>query len=181
MAKKIKLIIGSTRENRMADDVAAWVIEQAKLNNDIELEVIDLKKQALPFFNAPIPPLYAPDTSEAGKAWAEVIGSADGYIFLTPEYNRSVPASLKNALDYLVAEWKEKPAAIISYGWIDGGQNATKHLKDILAWLKVEVAEPQLAIHFKAELMNDSQRLQDSHEAFEPHNGELANVFKALA
>jgi NAD(P)H-dependent FMN reductase len=181
MAKNIQLIIGSARQNRMADDVAAWIIEQAKQSEAINLEVIDLKEQNLPFFDSPVPPLYAPNESPAGKAWAEVIGRADGFIFLTPEYNRSIPAVLKNALDFLVAEWKEKPAGIVSYGWTDGGKNAALHLKDVLGMLKVEVVEPQIALHFQPEIMDENGKLRDSHEAFAPHNEDLSTIFSSLS
>src|SRR5690606_17347786 len=98
MAKNILLIIGSTRQNRLASSIAPWVIDQAKQEPGINLEVVDLKDENLPAFDATTPPSYAPvDTPEA-KAWAAKVAAADGFIFLTPEYNRSVPSSLKNAL-----------------------------------------------------------------------------------
>lgn len=181
MSKNIQLIIASTRSNRMADQIASWVTTQAAKNNDINLEVVDLKKVNLPKFDTPIPPAYAPiDTAEA-KAWAEKIDSADGYIFLTPEYNRSIPAALKSALDYLVAEWKEKPAGIISYGWIDGGQSASNHLSDILGWLKVGVAETNAALHLKAEIMNEQGAIADIDKAFAEYEPVVADLFTHVA
>ena len=125
MSKNIKLVIGSTRQNRVGKSIASWIEDKLANNSTITLETIDLKEENLPIMDSPIPPAYAAVDTEAAKAWSRKIRTADGFIFLTPEYNRSIPASLKNALDYLVTEWKDKPAIIVSYGYIDGGKNAT--------------------------------------------------------
>lgn len=180
MAKKIQLIVGSTRQNRVADDVLTWLVPQLQTRTDMELEVVDLKEESLPFFDAPISPLYMPDESEAGKRWGEKIGSADGYIFLTPEYNRSIPASLKNAIDFLAAEWNEKPATIMSYGWIDGGQSAARHLTEILQWLHVEVAEPQVHIKFESDMVDESRKIIDAPNALRAYNDTLAQSLDTL-
>lgn len=169
MAKNIQIIIGSTRENRLGAQVAGWVKAHAKANEGINLEVIDLKEENLPFFNAATPPSYAPDTSPAGLAWGEKIARGDGYIFVTPEYNRSIPASLKNALDFLVAEWKEKPGAVVSYGWIDGGASASKHLHDILSWLKVATAESCVHLKLSGEIMAEDGSIADVDAAFKDY------------
>ena len=181
MTKKIQLIVGSTRQNRAADAILEWLVPQIQTNTDIELEVVDLKAEDLPFFSAPVSPMYAPDESDAGKRWAARVAPADGYIFLTPEYNRSVPAALKNALDYLVAEWSEKPAAVISYGWIDGGKSAAGHLTDILNWLKVTVVEPQVHVKFEAEMMNEQGQIANAAESFKSYNAQLAETLEAVA
>lgn len=181
MTRKIQLIVGSTRQNRAADAILTWLVPQIEATADIELEVVDLKTEDLPFFNAPVSPMYAPDESEAGKRWAARVAPADGYIFLTPEYNRSVPAALKNALDFLLAEWKEKPAVVVSYGWIDGGQSAARHLTDILDWLKIATVQPQVHLKFEAEMMNEQGQLANAVEAFTPQNEQLAQALKQLA
>lgn len=181
MTKKIQLIVGSTRQNRAADAILEWLTPQVQANNDIELEVVDLKTEDLPFFNAPVSPMYAPDESDAGKRWAARVAPADGYIFLTPEYNRSIPAALKNALDFLVAEWKEKPAAVVSYGWIDGGQGAAKHLTDSLNWLKLTVVEPQVHLKFEGDMMNEQGKVANPSEAFASYNTVIAAALTELA
>lgn len=181
MPKNIQLIIGSTRQNRSAGDIAPWLQAELSKNTDLNVEIVDLKEQNLPFFESAVPPLYAPDESEAGKAWAEKIAQADGFVFLTAEYNRSIPAALKNALDFLVPEWKEKPAGIVSYGWIDGGQSAATHLKDILNWLKVSVIEPSVAIKFAPELMNEQSRLADPATALSAYSEQIAAMAQDLA
>lgn len=165
MAKKIQLIIGSTRENRVGAQVAEWVATHANKHGDIDLEIIDLKEVNLPFFNAATPPAYGPDTSDAGQAWAKRIDQGDGFIFVTPEYNRGIPAALKNAIDFLKAEWEHKPAVVVSYGYIDGGAGASKHLHDVLSWLKVATAESTVSLKLTQDMMG-ATGIKDVHESF---------------
>lgn len=156
MAKKIQLIIGSTRDGRNAPVVADWIQQKAAKHEELDIEIVDLKDIDLPFFKAATPPAYGADTSDHAQSWAKKISEADGYIFLTAEYNRSIPASLKNALDYLVAEWNNKPAVVVSYGFIDGGMSANKHLHDILSWLKVTTVDTTIGIQLKQEMFGES-------------------------
>lgn len=179
MTKKIQLIIGSTRQNRVGAQVADWVKRNAEKHEGIEIEVIDLKKENLPFFDAATPPLYAPDPSPVGKAWAQKIDRGDGFIFVTPEYNRGIPASLKNAIDFLVAEWKEKPAAVVSYGWIDGGQSASKHLHDVLSWLKVATAESTISLKLTEEIMGETG-IKDVDAAFADYVAVLESAIEEI-
>lgn len=181
MAKNIQLIIGSTRQNRIGGQIADWVKRHADAHEDLNIDVVDLADVNLPIFNAPVSPMYAPDDSDAGKAWGEKISQADGYIFVTAEYNRSIPASLKNAIDFLYAPWLNKPAAIVSYGWIDGGASASKHLHDILSWLKMDIAEDQLHLQFAPEIMGEDGKVADIDSAFAGKVNALNNALKELA
>ena len=180
MAKNIQLIIGSTRQNRLGTQVAEWVKKHAEANSDVNLEVIDLKEQNLPVFDSAISPMYAPDDSPAGKAWAETIGRADGYIFVTPEYNRSVPAPLKNAIDFLYGPWNGKPAAIVSYGWIDGGSSASAHLEDILSWVKLSISESKVALKLTPEIMSEDGSIKDADTAFADHVAVIESAVEEL-
>lgn len=146
MTKSLTILIGSTRTNRLGLGVAEWVSEQAKAAGFDAVELLDLKEIALPKFDTPVPPMYAAvDTPEA-KAWAQEITAVEHLLVLTPEYNQSIPASLKSAIDYLSAEWKDKPTAIVSYGYMGGGANASKHLREILAFLKTDLVDATAAI-----------------------------------
>jgi NAD(P)H-dependent FMN reductase len=160
MSKKLKMVIGSIRQNRNGLVVAEWLVSQAKAAG-YDLEILDLKEINLPKFDSAVSPMYmAVDTPEA-KAWAAQIADAEGLVFLTSEYNRSIPASLKDAIDYLYREWNGKKASIVSYGWIDGGASAVKHLTDILNWVKVEIQGPEVAIKFTPETFNESGQFND--------------------
>lgn len=180
MAKNIQIIVGSTRQNRIGGQVAEWVKTHADSHEGISFEIVDLAEVDLPFFNSAVSPMYAPDDSVAGKAWSETIEKADGYIFVTPEYNRSIPASLKNAIDFLYAPWLTKPAAIVSYGWIDGGASASKHLHDVLSWVKMDIAEDQVHLKLHADIMSENG-ITDTDAAFEGNVDSLNNAIKELA
>lgn len=181
MPKNIKLIVASTRQNRIGGQIADWVKSHADKHEDLNVEVLDLEKENLPFFDAAVSPMYAADESEAAKAWGEKIAEADGFIFVTPEYNRSIPASLKNAIDFLYGPWLTKPAAIVSYGWIDGGASASKHLYDILSWVKIDVAEDQVHLKFLPEIMTETGKVADIDVAFKEYETSLNAAFSEVA
>ncbi len=130
---KLAVVIGSTREGRQSDKVAKWVDKAAKTNN-IKSEIIDLKDFEMPFFNEAISPRYNPERKPVKEvqAWLDAIKKFDAYIFITPEYNHSVAAVLKNALDYLTDELYHKPTAVVSHGSV-GGARAATDLKEILS------------------------------------------------
>ena len=127
MMLKIGIIVGSTREGRVSPQVAAWVKEQGS-TRDLDLEIVDIKTYDLPLLG----------TGDAPKLpdFQAKIGSLDGFVFVTGEYNHSIPASLKNALDYIRDEWANKPAGIVSYGSV-GGSRAAEHLRGILGELQI--------------------------------------------
>ena len=176
---KTTLIVASTRQNRIGGSIAEWLKRQAD-ETDIELNVIDLQEVNLPAFDAPIPPAYAPNDSEHGKAWAKQISESDSFIFLTPEYNRSIPSSLKNAIDYLVPEWKAKKAAIVSYGYVDGGANAAKHLTDVLNWLKMDVSPEQTHIKLSQDFFDKAGAFENIDESLAEYSQPVTAAVRAL-
>ncbi len=130
---KLAVVIGSIREGRQSDKVAKWIDKTAKSNN-IKSEIIDLKDFEMPFFNEAISPRYNPERKpiKEVQVWLDTIKQFDAYIFVTPEYNHSITAVLKNALDYLTNELYHKPVAIVSHGSV-GGARAATDLKEILS------------------------------------------------
>ncbi|KAI2792406.1 NAD(P)H-dependent FMN reductase LOT6 [Penicillium oxalicum] len=122
----------------------------------ITFSILDLAKQSLPLYDESVIPARLPAhdptphyTRPHTRAWSATVQSYDAFIFVTPQYNWSVPASLKNALDYLFHEWTGKPAGMVSYG-SRGGSKATDHLRGILTGLKMRVVNtaPALAIKY---------------------------------
>lgn len=113
---KIAIIVGSTREGRVTDKLATWVANEAAMH--AEVETLDLRDYPLPFFNEQIPPRYNPNRQADPQvhAWIEKVAEFDGYVIVTPEYNRSIPGVLKNALDTLGNEIADKPVAIVGHG-----------------------------------------------------------------
>nr|WP_167315839.1 NADPH-dependent FMN reductase [Exiguobacterium sibiricum] len=126
----IGIILGSTREGRLSPQVGNWVKELADKRGDAHYTIIDIADYKLPL-------LGEKDGDASGAAaWSEAIAVQDGFVFITQEYNHSISASLKNALDYLRVEWNNKAAGIVSYGSV-GGARAAEHLRGILGELLI--------------------------------------------
>jgi NAD(P)H-dependent FMN reductase len=141
---KIAIILGSTRPGRKGKSVADWVAEKAAARTAAEYELVDLADNPLPHIDEALPPTMGQYAGEHTKAWAEKIGSYDGFMFVTPEYNHSTSGVLKNAIDYLYAEWNNKAAAFVSYGSV-GGARAIEHLRGITSELKIAHVRQQLS------------------------------------
>jgi NAD(P)H-dependent FMN reductase len=134
----VAVIAGSTRPGRRSQGVARWVLEHARAREDgVTFELIDLAAQALPVFDEPLPPAYGQYEQPHTRRWAQTIARFDAFVFVTPEYNRSVPGVLKNAIDFLYREWHDKAAGFVSYGMDAGGARASEHLRLILGELQV--------------------------------------------
>jgi NAD(P)H-dependent FMN reductase len=131
---KLGIIVGTTREGRMSLRQAKWVLKTAMKMEDVEAELIDLKDYPMPFFDEPVSPRYNPDRKidPAAVPWLKKLDSFDAYVFVTAEYNHSIPGVLKNALDYVTWEIQRKPVAIASHG-AAGGARAQIMLKVILS------------------------------------------------
>ena len=141
---KIALIIGSTRTARFADIPAQWMLKQAQARTDMTVELVDLRDYNLPFFNEMASNAYMPSTDAQALAWQKKIGAFDGYIFVVSEYNHSVSAALKNALDQAYVEWAHKPMGAIAYGSM-GGARALEHLRNIA--VELQMAPVRNAVH----------------------------------
>jgi NAD(P)H-dependent FMN reductase len=114
----IAVIVGSTRQGRFAEKPAAWILEHVQKRN-VEGRLLDLRDYPMPFFDeaaTPATPGRAPYSNDVVKRWTAEIAVADGFVFVTPEYNYGPPAVLKNALDWVYPEWNRKAAAFVSYG-----------------------------------------------------------------
>jgi NAD(P)H-dependent FMN reductase len=127
---KIAIIVSSTRPTRFADVPTAWIKTQAEARGDMDVEVVDLRDHPLPFFAEMASNAWVPSQDPAAVAWQKKIGEFDGYIFVLAEYNRSITAALKNALDQAYVEWARKPFGAIGYGSM-GAANALGHLQNI--------------------------------------------------
>ena len=127
---RIAIIVGSTRPTRFADIPLNWIRARAEARGDIDVEVLDLRDMGLPYFAEVASNAWAPSQDPQAQAWQKKVGGFDGYIFVLAEYNRSITAALKNALDQAYVEWARKPFGAIAYGSM-GGANALAHLQNI--------------------------------------------------
>ncbi|MEO8590391.1 MAG: NAD(P)H-dependent oxidoreductase [Flavobacteriales bacterium] len=142
---KIAIVLGSTRPGRKGEAVAHWVLELAKRRTDALFELVDVKDQDLPMLDEPGSPSQGLYTKEHTKAWSARVAAFDAFVFVTPEYNHSTCAALKNAIDYLNKEWANKVAGFVGYGAV-GGVRAVEHLRQIMAELQVATVRAQVGL-----------------------------------
>ena len=142
----IAIVAGSTRPGRKSIGVARWVAGVAARRDDATFEVVDLADFALPLLDEPVPAHSGPDYAHPyTRAWSDKIASFDGFVFVTPEYNRGTSGALKNALDHLYVEWNNKTAGFVSYGFL-GGTRAVEQLRLTMGELQVAVVRTQVAL-----------------------------------
>ncbi|MEU1623700.1 NAD(P)H-dependent oxidoreductase [Streptomyces sp. NPDC005722] len=152
---KIAIILGSTRPGRNGAAVADWVLDIAKQRSDAEFELVDLADYPLPLLDEALPPAFGQYQNDHTKAWSAKIAEFDGYVFVTPEYNHSTTGALKNALDYLYAEWNNKAAGFVGYG-SGGGIRAVEHLRLIASELQIATVRAQVALSLLTDFENYS-------------------------
>jgi NAD(P)H-dependent FMN reductase len=160
---KLQVIIGSTRPNRVSDRVAKWVANEAKNLPDSTVEIVDLMNYDLPLLDEPISPQYNPDRKPNPVAvrFLTKLSEADAYVLVTPEYNRSYSAVLKNALDYVDFQFKQKPVALVAHG-STGGAQAVSHLRGVIpGLLAVSVPQAVFLVGRVDEFMDESGKLND--------------------
>ena len=141
---KIAVIIGSTRDSRFGPKPAQWVFELAQKREQLDVELVDLKEFDLPFFNEKASNLWVPSENPKAIAWQNKVGQFDGYIVVTPEYNRSMPASLKNAFDQAYNEWNRKPIGFVGYGTV-GAARAIEHARTTAT--ELQMVNVRSAVH----------------------------------
>ena len=160
---KIAIVLGSTREGRVSKDVGYWVLKKSE-SLDVEYEVVDIADFDLPFYGT------SSEQTNVSK-WNQTIEQYDGFIFIVPEYNHSIPGVLKNALDSARDAWADKSAGIVSYGSA-GGARAAEHLRGILSELQIA----SVRSHILLSLFDDFENFS----TFTPrdiHNDNLKALF----
>ena len=132
----VGIIMGSTRPGRKAESVARWVHGIASKRGDANYELIDIAEFNLPLLDEPVPPSMHQYSKPHTKAWAAKIAPLDAFVFVTPEYNHGISGALKNAIDFLFAEWNNKAAGFVGYGSA-GGSRAIESLRLVMGEIKV--------------------------------------------
>lgn len=130
---KLGIVIGSVRDNRVSDRLAKWVERQASSMADVQTKIIDLKDFPMPMFNEPMPPFYNNDRQpeKSVQGWVDAVADCDAIVLVTPEYNRSYSAVIKNAIDHLGHQLEHKPVMLVAHG-STGGAQAVSHLRAVL-------------------------------------------------
>jgi NAD(P)H-dependent FMN reductase len=154
----VQIIVASTRQGRIGLPIAEWIAGLAAARSDYTSELVDLRAVNLPMFDEPNHPRLMKYEHEHTKAWSATVAKADGFVFVTPEYNHSFPASLKNAIDYLHNEWSHKPVGFVSYGGVAAGTRSVQALKPVLASLQMVPVLEGVNIPFVHALFNAEKK-----------------------
>ena len=161
---RIGVILGSTRPGRRGEPVARWVMNVASRRGDAEFELVDLADYPLPHLDEPLPPSMGQYQNEHTRQWAATIGRFDGYVFVTPEYNHGTSGVLKNAIDFLYAEWNNKAMGVVSYG-VAGGVRAAEHLRLVAGELQMAGVRTNVALSFFTDFENFTEFAPGAHQA----------------
>jgi NAD(P)H-dependent FMN reductase len=166
---KIKVILGSTREGRFGDKPAQWILEETKKRAGVEVELLDLRDYALPFFDQALSPgaIKEPYTNPVVQKWTAKIADADAFIIVAAEYNHGYTAVLKNAIDWVGKEWHQKTVGFVGYGSVMGARSI-EQLRTVM--VELEVASVRHSVHIPSavymSVMNEQAPVKP--ELFEP-------------
>jgi NAD(P)H-dependent FMN reductase len=176
---KILVVIGSVRPQRIGPDVAAWVAAIGRETLAATFELVDLRDWPLPMDAEPGIPAHSQYQYPATKAWSAKISGADAFVFVTPQYNWGYPAPLKNAIDQLYAEWRDKPAAIVTYGGHGGGKCAAQ-LREVLTGLKMQLAPTMPALTLPHDQVRANPGSIDAPSAFSTSRDDVATALREM-
>lgn len=146
---KLKIILGSTREGRFSEIAGSWAREQAKKHPEFDAEILDLREYEMPFFDQMATPSSktAAYTHPVVQKWTAKVAEGDAFVIIAPEYDRSIPGVLKNAIDWVYPEWNKKPVGYVGYGTV-GGARAIEHLRS--AAIELQMVPVRQAVHIPA-------------------------------
>jgi NAD(P)H-dependent FMN reductase len=137
---RVAVIIGSTRNGRLGDRVAQWFASVGRLRPDLDVDLLDLAEVELPS-------AWTSDRPPSLQQYVDRLERADGFVVVTPEYNHSYPAALKQAIDLANTPWHAKPVGFVSYGGMSGGLRAVEHLRAVFAELHATTIRDVVSLH----------------------------------
>ena len=147
----LQIIVASTRPGRVGEPIGRWFAGYAREHGVFDVEIVDLAEVDLPMFAEPEHPRSGRYTLDSTKAFSALIGRADAYAIVHPEYNHSFGAAVKNALDHLNQEWAGKPVAVLGYGGVAAGARATEALLPVLIGLRMVPVAATVPIPFASQ------------------------------
>lgn len=155
----LQVIIASTRPGRVGLPVAQWFAGVAAEHAGFEVETVDLAEINLPLLDEPRHPRLRQYEHQHTKDWSATVERADAFAFVMPEYNYGFNAALKNALDYLNAEWQHKPVGFVSYGGVSAGTRAVQMIKQVVTALKMVPIVEAVSIPFVAQFLDSEGKV----------------------
>jgi len=152
---KLTIVIASVRDGRAGETIAKWFLERATQHGTFDIELADLKELNLPILNEPDHPRLKKYLHESTKRWSGIVGGSDAFVFVTPEYNYTLPPALVNALDTVYHEWTYKPVGFVSYGGLSGGMRSVQTAKLMVTGFKMMPMVEAVNIPFYTQLMEN--------------------------
>lgn len=149
---RLAVIVGSVRSGRLGPTVAKWFLGEAELHEDFIVDLVDLAADSPPSF-----------TAQPLEDLASRLDTADAFIVVTPEYNHSYPAALKNVIDWHTTQFQAKPVAFVSYGGRSGGLRAVEHLRPVFAELHAVTTRDTISFHNVWEHFDGNGQLKQPH------------------
>ncbi|WP_051705003.1 MULTISPECIES: NADPH-dependent FMN reductase [unclassified Streptomyces] len=153
---RVTLVVGSNRHGRFGPVVADWLLSRLRDRDDLVAEVVDVADVELPTSFE-----QTPEATAALSGVTPKLAGADAFVVLTPEYNHSFPAGLKNLVDWHYGEWRAKPVALVSYGGLAGGLRAVEHLRQVFAELHAVTVRDTVSFHNAGASFDDEGTLLD--------------------
>ncbi|GAA3102838.1 NADPH-dependent FMN reductase [Streptomyces echinatus] len=145
---RVAVIVGSVREGRLGPAVTDWFLgTAAEADPGLEFDVIDLAEVDLPLVMPGWGGTPSPEAAAALRDVSPRLAGADAFVVVTPEYNHSFPAALKNLLDWHLREWQAKPVGFVSYGGLGGGLRAVEQLRLVFAELHALTVRDSVSLH----------------------------------
>lgn len=183
-APTLQVIVGSTRPGRVGLPIAQWFYDIAAAREDFEVELVDLAAVNLPLLDEPHHPRLKEYVHEHTREWSRTVDRADAFVFVIPEYNHSINAATKNAIDYLHWEWRYKPYGIVCYGGASMGTRAAQVLKPVMAGLKTylcgDVSVPLLSLPVTEGRFEGNEILLNSAQILLDDIAKVAPVLRQL-
>jgi NAD(P)H-dependent FMN reductase len=166
---KLTIVLASVREGRVGEAIAQWFVARAKEHGKFDVELADLKELNLPLLSEPDHPRLKKYIHESSKRWSAIVGGSDAFVFVTPEYNYTMPPALVNALDTVYHEWTYKPVGFVSYGGVSGGIRSVQTGKLMVTGFKMMPMVEAVNIPFFSQLMeNGTFKSNELHDKAVP-------------
>ena len=180
---KLLVIIASTRPGRVGLPVAEWFVGRAEADRAFDVEVADLAVIDLPLMDEPNHPRLGRYLHRHTREWSATVAGADAFAFVMPEYNYGFNAPLKNAIDYLHGEWRDKPVGFVSYGGVSAGTRAVQMVKQVVTTLSMHPLNEAVSIPFVAQFLHDNrfEPNEQLERAADAMLARLAQVERAFA
>ncbi|QHC37348.1 NADPH-dependent FMN reductase [Komagataeibacter xylinus] len=174
---RILVIMGSVRAGRHCPVIAQWVAAIGQATTDLRIDVVDLMDWPLPMDDEPGLPAHGVYEHRHSRAWSETVAQADGFVFVSPQYNWGYPAALKNAIDHCYLEWKGKPLLIVTYGG-HGGDKCAAQLRQVADGLKMRPVSPMPALTLSHDIIQSDAPVDDM--TLQPGRASVEEGWRAL-